>query len=162
MNTNKTAIVLFSDDFRIEDNPALYWATEYYDKVVLLYIYNESYLGRPIGSASKAFLHCVLNSFKSLLATKYQANLVIESGEYLEVIKKITDQFKIDAIYYNTSYTLKQMQCEKAIRSKFGELDIKAFKAKLLFNPCEIKPSSGGDFTESSPHLQKHAYKMCI
>jgi len=144
--TNKTAIVLFSDDFRIKDNPALHHAVKNYENVIPLYIYNESYLGRPLGSASKVFLHHTLLSFDSLLTREYNVRLIVKNGYYLDVIKEIIYHSQIDAIYFNHSCTLDQIQTENKIKQDFKHLDIQSFKAKLLFDPWEIKPSSGGNF----------------
>ena len=146
MNTGKTAIVLFSDDFRIKDNPALHYAVKNYENIIPLFIYNESYLGRHLGSASRVFLHNALISFNSLLIKEYQVTLVIRIGNANTIIKEIATQTPVDAIYFNNSYTLSQIQLENIIKKEFKHLYTQSFKAKLLFDPCEIKPSSGGDF----------------
>ena len=146
MTTSNTVIVLFSDDFRIKDNPALYHAVKNYDNIIPLYIYQENYLARPLGSASKAFLHQTLINFNALLNQEYGIGLILKIGNPIDVVKEIITQIKIDAIYFNTSYTSAQVQVENKIKEQFKKLDVQSFKAKLLFDPWEIKPSSGGEF----------------
>ncbi len=153
------AIVLFSDDFRLVDNPALALAAKKYDNIIPLYIYNKNYLGRELGSASKVFLHKILESFSKLLREKYNAELIIKSGEYPEVITEICKQMRIDAIYFNHSHTLAQIQNEETIRHNFTHLDVQSFKAKLLFDPWEIKPGSGSDFYKVFTPFSKECLK---
>lgn len=146
MKIQKTAIVLFCDDFRIKDNPALYHATENYQNIIPLYIYNSHYLGRSLGESAKIFLHNVLISFCSLLKKEYQIELIIQKGNYVDVVQAIKEKCEIDAIYFNDSYTASQIDIQNQIKNKFKDLDIKTFKAKLLFSPWEIKPSSNIPF----------------
>ena len=78
------SVVLFSDDFRIEDNPALYNASLQSSQIIPVYIYSEDYLGRKLGEASKVFLFGVLNSFSNLLKEEYGCNLIIKKGEKIK------------------------------------------------------------------------------
>ena len=142
MKTDKTAVVLFCDDFRINDNPALHYAVRDYENVVLLYIYNEGYLGRNLGLASKVFLHEVLKSFDNLLFKKYNVHLIIKKGDYVSNLKDVSNQINFDAIYFNHSYNFEQIKVEDRIREEFRNLDVKSFKGKLLFEPWQIKPAS--------------------
>ncbi len=148
---NKTAIILFCDDFRINDNPALHNICKNYNNIIPLYIYQEDYLGRPLGAASKVFLHGVLNSFKSLLYDQYKANLIIKRGNAIEILKEIITQIDIAGIYFNHSYTTQQIETEKLIFETFKHLDIKSFKAKLLFEPWQIKSGQKEYFKVFTP-----------
>ena len=145
MTVDKTAIVLFSDDFRVKDNPALYHAVKNYDNIIPLYIYEDNYLGRQLGSASKVFLYQVLINFNALLKQEYDISLILKAGNLIDAIKEVFTQIPIDAIYFNASYTLTQIQLQNKIKEGFKKLDVQSFKAKLLFDPWEIKPASGGE-----------------
>lgn len=157
--SGKIAIILFSDDFRIFDNPALYYACEKYENIIPLYVYNENYLGRPLGSASKIFLHRILNSFDLLLKEKYSINLLIKSGDVFDVLSELQNENKFDAVYFNHSYTDEQIKNENRIREKFKHLDVKSFNGKLLFEPHEIKPSSGSDYYRVFTPFSKECLK---
>jgi deoxyribodipyrimidine photo-lyase len=148
----KTAIVLFCDDFRIDDNPALFNACEKYENIIPLYIYKSDYIGRELGSASKVFLHHCLNAFSNLLLEKFNVQLLIKSGDYIEVLNEIiTQDNQICAIYFNHSYTIKQIEVEDEIKTIFSHLDVKSFKGKLLFEPFEIKTGQGEFFKVFTP-----------
>jgi deoxyribodipyrimidine photo-lyase len=128
----KKAVVLFCDDFRIEDNPALYNAILQGYQILPLFIYNPKYLGREIGGATKVFLHHILNSFNQLL----NENLVIKYGDEIEVLREIYKEIKFEKIFFNRSYTEKQIETEKKIEQIFPS---QSFKAKLIFEPSEIR-----------------------
>ena len=160
MMQGKTAIVLFSDDFRINDNPALYNACQNYQNIIPMYIYQEDYLGRKLGTASKVFLHNVLNSFDKLLLTQFNIRLIIQKGDSIEVLKETLKKTRFDAIYFNESYTLNQIENEDKIKNYFNHLDVRCFKAKLLFHPSEIKPSSktGSTSTINGVNAANHKF----
>ena len=146
-----TALVIFSDDFRAKDNPALFEACRNYEKVAAVYIYDENYQGRKIGSASKVFLHHVLNSFQEKLKKACDLELALRSGNVIAELKKITKEVKIDAIYFNKSYSKAQIATEAKIAKEFSDLEVKSFKSKLLFDPEQIKTGGGGSFKVFTP-----------
>lgn len=148
---NKTAIVIFSDDFRIQDNPAFHAACQNYQNIIPLFVYDEFYLGRKLGGASKVFLHHVLNSFNNLLKSQYGFELVIKQGDVVEEIKEIEKSHDISAIYFNNSYTKKQIETEENIKKTFEEIDVKSFKAKVLFEGQEIKTGAKTFFKVYTP-----------
>ncbi len=143
----KTAIVLFCDDFRTKDNPALYYACQKYDNIIPVFIYNQNYLGRKIGSAAKVFLHNVLIGFNNLLGGK----LVIKQGDIIKELADITNKMPIDAIYFNKSFSAQQMELEKNIGIIFANLDIGIFNGKVLFEPEKIKTGAGSYFRVFTP-----------
>ena len=130
------SIVLFSDDFRIEDNPALYNASLQSSKIIPVYIYNEDYVGRKIGAASKVFLFSVLNSFSNLLKEEYGCNLIIRKGAKIEELKNITKETGAKKIFFNKSYTAKEVALEDEMK---GNFECESFKAKVIFDPTEIR-----------------------
>ncbi len=155
----KTALVLFSDDFRIKDNPAFYYAIKNYDNIIPLYVYQEKYLGRNLGSAAKIFLYQVLNTFNNLLYNEYKVNLIIKSGNIIDIIKEISEQMLVNAIYFNDSYTITEIKNANRIKENFKEIDVKSFKAKLLFNPSDIKTGSLGEYYKVFTPFAKECLK---
>ncbi len=152
-----TALVIFNDDFRSKDNPALYYACQEYEKVAAVYIYDENYLGRKLGSAAKVFLHHVLNSFTKNLKKSCDLDLIIRKGDYFAEVEKVAKDIKPDAIYFNKSYSKEQIIAEEKIAKEFKDLDVKSFKAKILFDPSEIKTGAGSYFKIFTPFS-----KACI
>lgn len=147
----RCAVVIFCDDFRLFDNPALFHACQKYERIIPIFVYDECYLGRNIGGASKVFLHHVLESFIDLLSEKHGVKLIIRKGDLVNNLQSIFDEIKYDAIYFNRSYSRKQIDQEKEINSKFKHLEIRSFKGKVLFDRGEIRNKSGSFFKVFTP-----------
>ena len=83
----KNAITWIREDFRIEHNPALSYATQNHENVVALYIYNKVEFDNK-REAQKWWLYKSLEEFKSELL-KYKINLQILEGDELDILSKI-------------------------------------------------------------------------
>lgn len=151
----KTAIVIFQDDFRIKDNPAFFHACKNYENIIPIFIFDEFYQGRKIGNASKVFLHHTLIAFDKLLKEKYGINLVLKKGNILSEVEKIINQEKIDAIYFNRSYSKTEIATQEKIFEKFKNQEVKSFKAKILFEKDEIKNQQGQYFKVFTPFFKE-------
>lgn len=153
--------MLFCDDFRIEDNPALYKACIECKDIVLLYVYDESYLGRKIGAASKVFLHKCLESFSNLLAAEYGANLILRKGDTLEIVHQVYQDAKFQKVFLAKSYTPKQQKLEARLIETFG-LNVNIVQSKILFQPESIKNKNNKYFQVFTPFSKECLKKTCL
>ncbi len=157
MKKNEAAIVLFNDDFRVQDHPALWNACNDYEQVLPLFIFDENLYGRKLGSAAKVFLHHVLKSFTQELDKSCELNLILAKGDTYQVLESFIKENQVDALYFNRSYTANQLKLEAKIKTHFQALDVKSFKGKLLFEPWQIKTGSGEHFKVFTPF-----FKLCM
>ena len=82
---NNTGIFWIREDFRIENNPALSFATQNHENVVALYIYNKIDFDNK-REAQKWWLFKSLEIFKSELS-KYKINLqILDQSELMQLI----------------------------------------------------------------------------
>lgn len=151
-----TNLVIFSDDFRVKDNASLYEACKDNQKVILLYVYDEKYLGRTLGIGFKSFLHCTLKSFSKMLEHKYNAKLIIKKGKLTNIIDDFVKEHNVQDIYKSKSYTEHEIDVENILIKNFGHR-VKLFQGKLLFHPTDIKTGEGNFFRVYTPF-----YKACI
>ncbi len=151
------ALVLFNDDFRVKDQPALYNACNDYEKVLPLFIFDENLYGRKLGSAARVFLHQVLSSFTKELKSSCDLDLALAKGDTNRQLQKVIANNEIAAIYFNHSYSANQLQIEQKIKDDNKDLDVKSFKAKVMFEPWEIKTGSDEHFKVFTPF-----FKMCM
>jgi deoxyribodipyrimidine photo-lyase len=136
------AIVLFTDDFRVMDNPALYHAVmEKPHAISLVYPYDENYTGRPLGGAAKVFLHMTLYRFAEELWRLYQTPLQIIPRNTLEnYIQNAQAQYTEVSVHWNESYTPAQIYWEHKFQSwcVLHNIQTKTHISKLLFPPTTI------------------------
>ena len=112
----KNAITWIREDFRIEHNPALAYATQNHENVIALYIYNKADFDNK-REAQKWWLSRSLEVFKSELI-KYKINLQILEGDELDVFSKLKKKDDI-SIYWNKIYEPDVIAKGKKIRDIF-------------------------------------------
>lgn len=152
---NKNSLIIFCDDFRIDDNPAFFHGCKNSENITALFIFDENYQGRKIGSASKVFLHNILKNFSNLLKEKYNINLVLRKGDFITELKKIAQESDFDAIYFNQSYSQTEIKAQEQIHKIFNDKNIQSFKAKIIFDFEQIKNKSGDYFKVFTPFFKE-------
>ena len=143
-------IVWIREDFRIDNNPALHYATQNHDYVIALYIYNSDEYDNK-REAQKWWLSKSLDSFKKDLSN-YKINLEILKGNELNILSKITKKDDV-SIYWNKIYEPDVIDKGKKIRDFFlkNEVDFKYFKGNILNEYQEVTKNDGTPFKVFTP-----------
>ena len=146
----KNAIFWIREDFRIENNPALSYATQNHENVLALYIYNKNEFDY-IREAQKWWLSKSLEAFETELS-KFKVNLQILVGDELNIFSKIKKKDDI-SIYWNKIYEPDVIAKGKKIRDVFikNEIKYKYFKGNILNEFQEITKNDGTPFKVFSP-----------
>ena len=146
----KNAIFWIREDFRIENNPALSYATQNHENVLALYIYNKNEFDH-IREAQKWWLSKSLEAFETELS-KFKVNLQILVGDELNIFSKIKKKDDI-SIYWNKIYEPDVIAKGKKIRDVFikNEIKYKYFKGNILNEFQEITKNDGTPFKVFSP-----------
>ena len=155
----KNSIVWIREDFRIDHNPALSYATQNHDNVVALYIYNKTDFDNQ-REAQKWWLYKSLEIFKSELS-KYKINLEILEGDELKIFSKIGKKDNI-SIYWNKIYEPDVIAKGKKIRDIFvkNEIDFKYFKGNILNEFQEVTKNDGTPFKVFTPFWKNAEQKF--
>ena len=150
----KKTIIWLKNDLRLSDNRALSHACKGNNKILFLYILDET---PAIGAASKWFLYKALKSFKEDIKQKYNADLLIKSGNSKDIIDQIAKKYDIDSIVYNRVYEPDAIKRDAKIKEYFQQmnLEVKTFNSSLLFEPSKIKNLSGSYFKVFTPFWKK-------
>ena len=98
---SSTGIFWIREDFRIENNPALSFATQNHDNVIALYIYNNNDFDNK-REAQKWWVCKSLETLKKELSD-YKINLEIVKGDELEIFSKFNKKDKL-SVYWNKIY----------------------------------------------------------
>jgi deoxyribodipyrimidine photo-lyase len=146
----KKAIVWIREDLRIENNPALSYASQNHEIVSALYIYNDKYFDKK-REAQKWWLSKSLNSFKKDLL-KFNITLEILSGDEIEILSKIKKKDDI-SVYWNKVYEPNVISRGKKIRDIFikNEITYKYFKGNILVEFQNVTKSDGTPFKVFTP-----------
>ncbi len=147
---SSTGIFWIREDFRVENNPALSFATQNHDNVIALYIYNN----RDFDDKREAQKWWVFKSLEILKKdlSDYQINLEIVKGDELEIFSKFNKKDKL-SVYWNKIYEPDVIARGKKIRDLFikNEINYKYFKGNILNEFQEITKNDGTPFKVFTP-----------
>ena len=147
---NNKGIFWIREDFRIENNPALSFATQNHDTVIALYIYNKNDFDNK-REAQKWWVFKSLETLKKDLSD-YKINLEIVKGDELEIFSKFNKKDKL-SIYWNKIYEPDVIAKGKKIRDLLikNEIDYKYFKGNILNEFQDITKNDGTPFKVFTP-----------
>ena len=147
---SSTGIFWIREDFRIENNPALSFATQNHDNVIALYIYNNNDFDDK-REAQKWWVFKSLETLKKELSD-YRINLEIVKGDELEIFSKFNKKDKL-SVYWNKIYEPDVIARGKKIRDLFikNEINYKYFKGNILNEFQEITKNDGTPFKVFTP-----------
>ncbi|MFJ2621275.1 cryptochrome/photolyase family protein [Glutamicibacter sp. NPDC087344] len=137
-------LVLFRDDLRTADHPALLAASEA-GPVVGLYIFDESSPGiRPLGAAARWWLHHALLSLQASLA-ELGIPLLLRRGTTAELLEEVIADGTVAAVHWNRRYGQAERAVDTRLKSSMRKAGITAhsYAGTLLHEPWELLTQSG-------------------
>lgn len=155
-----SCIVWFRQDLRLEDNPALQAALKQsFDHVIPLYVYDEKGT-LSIGEASKWWLHHSLKALEHSLK-EYNTRLIVQKGPLERVLKHLSEQHPVQAVYFNHRYEPAAVKQESLLLKLAKNLGwaCEGFHGNLLFPPETIMNAQGKPFQIYSAFL-KQTFKI--
>ncbi|MAV64907.1 MAG: deoxyribodipyrimidine photo-lyase [Pelagibacteraceae bacterium TMED124] len=145
-------LVIFKNNLRLNDNPALYYASKETD-IIPIYIDDNFNIKKKIGSASKYWLHHALNSLNTCLNN----NLQYYRGNSLEIISELKSKYNISKIFMEKTFTPDEINLQKKISvfaNKLG-IDLELYNCSLLWEPKTILKKDMTPYKVFSPFYRK-------
>ena len=116
-----TTVVLFRDDLRVTDHPALHEAVSHGEPVVCLYVLDEESPGiRPLGGAAKWWLHHSLTSLAADLAA-LGTPLTLRRGAAGEVVRDVVRETGADRVLWNRRYGGPERAVDAGLNNRAGD-----------------------------------------
>ena len=143
----------FRQDLRLSDNPALTAAAKQ-GKVIPLYILNDDEPeARPLGGASKNWLHHSLLQLNKSLS----GQLLMKRGNPRQIIEKLCAEHNVSAVFWDRCYEPWRIKHDKALKETLRGKGIEAhsFNGSLLWEPWQIKKSDGSPYKVFTPFYRK-------
>lgn len=148
----KPSIVWFRDDLRATDNPALRAAAED-GAAVALYVLDEESPGiRPLGGASRWWLHHSLLALREDLAA-LGVPLLLRRGPAAEIVRETATAMGSGSLYWNRRYGEAERTLDAGIKAWAREsgMHSESFQASLLHEPWAVTTKQGGPFKVFTP-----------
>lgn len=144
-----TSIVWFRQDLRARDNPALAHAAKL-GPCLPVYILDEtpSPKGRPLGGASRWWLHHSLSALKASLG-----GLLLLRGDPVSLLPELARRLGARTVVWNRCYEPYAISRDTAIKSALTAQGVEAlsFNGSLLFEPWTVTTGAGEPFKVYSP-----------
>ncbi len=143
-DANTPAIVLFRDDLRLADNPALLAACTSGQQVLAVHVMDEAPGLRQLGGAQRWWLHHSLARLEQGLAAR-GCELLLLRGDALDITVALAARMKAAAVFWNRRYGLAERERDAALKSALTAAGIVAqsFNGHLLREPWEVKSKAG-------------------
>ena len=155
--SRNAAIVWFSKDLRLEDNPALYYAADRHDVVIPVFIWAPEEDGAwPPGGACRWWLHYALQALGTALQGQ-GLRLVLRTGSSLEALRDVIKETGADAVYWNKRYEPALRQRDRHLAEALREDGVAcdAFEGAILHDPERVQTGSSGSYRVFTPFWKK-------
>jgi deoxyribodipyrimidine photo-lyase len=155
--TRKT-LLWFRRDLRLFDQAALFYALKERTDVLPIFIFDTDILSKldDPSDARVTFIHEQVTDMKAALQ-KRKSDLLVRHGKPLEVIKKLADDLKIEAIYTNHDYEPEARLRDEAVEkwALSQGIEFKTYKDQTLFEKDEILTDARKPYTVYTPYKRK-------
>jgi deoxyribodipyrimidine photo-lyase len=138
------AIVLFRDDLRLADNPALAAAMASDAPVLPVYVFEQGAGQRPLGGAVRWWLHHSLARLGEALA-RLGVPLLILRGETEAILDTLVSATGASNLFWNRRYGLAERSIDASLKASLNARGISArsFNGHLLREPWEVQSKAG-------------------
>ncbi len=147
------ALVLFRDDLRVEDNPALLAAAQTGRPVICVFAMPPRDSGQRLpGSAARWWLHGSLERLAKALAEK-GSGLHFCPDATVEKLISLARTINAASVHWNRRYGMAERNADSALKTTLRARSIEAHShnGHLLHEPWELTTASGGPMRVYSP-----------
>ncbi len=154
---NKISLFWFRRDLRLFDNHAFYKALQK-GNVLPIFIFDKNILNKLEDKNDQrvSFIYDEIKKLTSELEI-YNSSLAVYYDNPLNVFKKLTQDFQIEALYYNHDYEPYAIERDKSVNQFLNSLNIPvfSFKDQVIFEKDDILKSDGKPYTIFTPYMRK-------
>jgi deoxyribodipyrimidine photo-lyase len=150
---DKTAVILFTRDLRVTDNPAL-WAASRAERTVPLFVLDEAILGSRFAAPNRvAYMREALVDLDGRLKAM-DGRLFVRRGQVVEEAMKVAREVDADELHLAADWSRYARKREKALREACEEADIEliAHPGVTILDPGVVTPTSGDHFKVFTPY----------
>jgi len=149
------AVILFTRDLRIHDNPALHAAAASADRVVPLFVLDQVIAGLDFNRPNRAaFLADSLRDLDGSLR-RLGGRLVIRRGDVAAEVAKVAAETSASTVHLSADYSRYAVGRERRIREAIGPRGCQAHDALVVAPPGEVVTGGGDPYSVFTPYYRK-------
>jgi deoxyribodipyrimidine photo-lyase len=149
------SIVWFRNDLRVADNPALHAAQARGKPVAAIFILESDNGLRPLGEASRWWLHHSLEALGAALK-KIGLELHLFEGAAGRIVPDLAGALGAGALFFNRRYGAAARELDGAVEAACARSGcaVETFNGRLLHEPDDIHTKAGGSYGVYSPYAR--------
>jgi deoxyribodipyrimidine photo-lyase len=163
-----TAVVLFTRDLRVHDNPALAAACRGSDRVVPVFVFDDTILGSRYAAPNR--VSYLLDAVTELRASLQDlgGDLVVRRGDLLGELRALVTEVAADALHLQADVSAYARRREEGIRALARDLDgsadasgtgtvlrVHVHPGVTVVPAGELTPASGDHFKVFTPYWRR-------
>ena len=154
------SIVLFKNNLRINDNPPLFYASQYQNKLLPIYIYDNINIKKELGGASKYWLFNALKSLNKSLNN----NLLFLKGDTSYILKDIVKKHSISNIFCEKPFLKNEIILFEKLKTELSNynVNINFYNCTLLWDPQSILKKDHTPYKVFTPFYKKGCLESVI
>lgn len=160
----KTVLFIFRRDLRLADNTGLSAAAEQAEQVIPCFIVDPRQAGEENAYRSDNCIQFMIESLGDLQKQleKQGGKLYLFHGVAHEILEKLLDTIKIDAVFYNRDYTPFSIKRDENLEHVCNrhQVDFHQYGDVLLNEPEEVISQSGTPYVVFSAFFKKAAQRV--
>ncbi|MBA2331646.1 MAG: deoxyribodipyrimidine photo-lyase [Actinobacteria bacterium] len=152
----RTAVVLFTRDLRVHDQPALAAAVETADRVVPLFVLDPAVLERFGPPNRAAFLLDALRDLGDSLRAR-GGGLAVRKGDVVEEALRVAAETKAEAIFVSEDASAYAHAREERLRRACDEarVDLRVLPGVTVVPPGDLAPAGADHYRVFTPYWQQ-------
>jgi deoxyribodipyrimidine photo-lyase len=151
-----THVVLFTRDLRVHDHPALHAAAGAADRVVPLFVFDETILASPYAAPNRValLLDCLADLRGSL--RDLGADLVVRRGDVAAEVADVVARTGAGAVHLTAEVSAHGRRREQRLRDAVGDgVAVEAHTGVTVHDAGAIAPNGGGFFKVFTPYWRR-------
>ena len=145
-----TALLWLRDDLRLHDHPALIAAAAHDGPLIIVYISEHHPALRPLGGASRWWLHHSLNSLSDALAQRGQT-LIFRQGNPETILPQMVADYGVRQVFWSRRYHALTLDGDIKSALKTMGVGVKTLNSHLLLEPWDALKADGTPYTVYTP-----------
>ena len=159
-------LVWFRNDLRMNDNPALFYASQSGEPTIAVYIATPEQWQIHDDAASKIDfwrrnLHCLYDSLAELNITLHFFQ-VPSYQQVPDLISSICEQWNISQLHFNQQYAVNEQERDQNVVDTCNQIDVQtqSYNEQLLLTPKSIRTKVGEPFKVFTPFAKQARQQM--
>lgn len=162
--TTSPSIVLFQDDFRMKDNPALAAAAHRGAPLICLFVWNPYSCGyaKP-GAASRWWLHHSIQNFSTAIK-KAGNEFIIQIGHPFEVVSALVERFEVSHVFGNFACEPHAFKAQHDLLTWLEDEKLEGtfFHGNTLLDPTAVQTKSGKPYSVFTPFYRQVVSQLTL